>query len=109
LKDDLLIRHNDVTLFCLVTLLKTQDFVTATAVRRSHIVAVRWVILHLGEDFLRNYISNTISGYTEKRNKYKFIHKTKQKNKKQSILTILQIYIELLSRNITNIVYHNNN
>jgi hypothetical protein len=50
------------------TATKTQQFVTAIVERRSYIVALRKVILHLGEDFLRNNISNILSDYTEKRN-----------------------------------------
>ena len=63
-EDKLLIRHHDVTLFCLVTLPKKQQFVTATVVRRRDILALHEVVLHIVEDFLRNNISKTLTGYS---------------------------------------------
>jgi hypothetical protein len=60
--------HHDVTLVCLVLLLKPQQFFSANVVRKC-LVALRYVILHFGEDFLRNNISNKVAGYSEKRNK----------------------------------------
>jgi len=76
-KDDVLVRHHDVTLFSLPPLLRRHHFVTAIVVRRS-LVVLQYVILYVMEDFLRNNISNRLSGYSEKRNNQNFIQKKKQ-------------------------------
>jgi len=61
-KDDDLVRHHDVTLFCFAPPMRNQQFVTATVVR-SILVAFR--IFYVVEVFLRNNNSNTLSGYSE--------------------------------------------
>lgn len=66
-KDGRVMRNHYVTLFCITTSLNTQQFVTATVVKKC-LVVFRYAILQFREDFLMNNIFNKFEIYFGKRN-----------------------------------------
>jgi hypothetical protein len=65
-KEGFFMRNHKLTLFFLAPNLKTQHFVSDTAVRKC-LVVLRYVILHICAEFLTN-ISNNLASYSGKRN-----------------------------------------
>jgi hypothetical protein len=67
-KVSFLIRNHEVALLFLALLLNSQQFGSATVVRKC-LVVLRYIILHFGENCLWNNISNKVANYSERRNR----------------------------------------